>query len=63
MAKTSARQGMVVRFEEYYAMPNTLRTAERAYGMYDSVYQRKARYSRTTKTRTNSHLANCKRGG
>ena len=33
-----------------YAMPNTLRTAERAYGMYDKVYQRNARYSRTTKT-------------
>jgi len=33
-----------------HAMPNTLRTADRAYGMYDNVYHRNARYSRTTKT-------------
>ena len=31
-------------------MPNTLRTADRAYGIYDSVYHVYARYSMITKT-------------
>lgn len=48
---------MIARCENDYDMPNTLRTAERAYGMYDSVYQRNARYSRTTKTKTSSRLS------
>ena len=31
-------------------MPNTLRTADRAYGIYDSVYHVYAIYSMITKT-------------
>ena len=31
--------------------PKTLRTAARAYGMYESVYHVKARYSTITKTK------------